>query len=180
MFDLLKNNTISIKEFGLGFIQLKMTESKVVNVYTDKVKKFDNYKSPHNHQRNFMSFILNGELTEQLYEVSVNENGIGAFCGCGNVDQEIHEKYEVSTGHVLVHSKDDYYLRQKETFHTVEAKDGTITLVIKNLIKPKHDAIVIGEKGEEYISKYSESELWSIVEEYFDVDILSKIVEKQE
>ena len=56
-----------------------MTESKVVNVYTDKVKKFDKYKRPYNHQRNFMSFILNGELTEQLYEVSVNENGIGAF-----------------------------------------------------------------------------------------------------
>ena len=56
-----------------------MTESKVLNVYTDKVKKFDNYKSPHNHQRNFMLFILNGELTEQLYEVSVNENCIGAF-----------------------------------------------------------------------------------------------------
>lgn len=50
-------------------------------------------------------------------------------------------------------------------------------LLIKNLIKPKHDAIVIGEEN---ISKYSESELWSIIEEYFDDDILSKIVENHE
>lgn len=176
---ILKDHALSIKEFGLGFIQIKLDEAISLNVYTDKVKKFINYNSPHNHQRNFKSYILNGLLLERIYDVSLNENGQSAFCGCGDIDDVINEKYEVSSGHQMIYNKGDVYRRDKELYHTVEASDGTITLIVKDM-SSKHNALVIGEKSVNLNYIFTENQLWDIVENYINDDILNMITKLQE
>lgn len=161
----LRDMSRSIKEFGLGFIQVKITSIQYLNFYTDKVSKFVNAESPHNHQNHFNSTILCGKLTEQMYDVSINECGESAFCGCGDVDKIITEKYVYTKADQNVYHKGDKYFRHRTEFHSVEAENNTVTHILKISDLDIYDAIVIGEKSEVPPSKYSEEGLWNIVDE---------------
>lgn len=160
-----KESARSIKEFGLGFIQVKMSETELYNFYTDKVPLFKNASAPHNHEFTFTSKILSGVLVETLYKVKVDKDGGGAFCGCGNTDKVITEKYQYYNDKVIVHSTGERYLRCKRTFHSVVAEPNTVTHVVKFPTPNPIDAIVIAEKVEYIPSNLSEDDLWSIVEE---------------
>lgn len=161
--DYLKNNSLSIKEFGIGFIQIKLNEKEVLNFYTDKVPKFDNNEAPHNHQRDFISRILFGSLEETLYHVFENDKGSYAYCGCGDINKNITEKYSYEIKEITYYNKGDMYYRHKNDFHSVAAINNTITFIVKDL-DVKHDAIVIGEKIDHITSNMNEDELWDIVD----------------
>lgn len=159
LYDYLKENSDSVLEFGLGFIQVKI-QNVNYNFYTDKVCKFTDHESPHSHQQDFISEIIHGELREKLY--SVYSGDVKAFCGCGDTDKVIEDTYEYKEEQVLTYSSGDLYVRCKEDFHTVEALNNTVTKVVK--FGNKVNAIVIGEKSK-YNTSLSKNDLWNIVKE---------------
>ena len=165
----LKESAHSIKEFGLGFIQVKMSETELYNFYTDKVHMFKNATAPHNHEFGFTSRILLGVLVETLYNVEVNDCGESAFCGCGDTDKVIAEKYVYSVDRVLVHSVGEQYIRHKRKFHSVIAEPNTVTHLIKLPTLNPIDAIVIADKVDYVSSDLSEGELWGIVEDIINI-----------
>lgn len=167
----LKNKAISIKEFGIGFIQIKLDNIQYINLYTDKVPLFSNSNAPHNHQEDFISRILSGAIVETMYDVFEGENGQSAFCGCGNTDSIITEKYSYIVKSINIHSQDEIYYRAKEDFHSVIASENTITLVTKVNPDNNHDAIIIANKSE-YNTKHTKEELWSIVEQMLNEEKL--------
>ena len=59
LLDYLKANCKSIKNYGLGFIQVKFEDINY-NFYHRDLPKFNNYDSPHNHQRDFVSEVIKG------------------------------------------------------------------------------------------------------------------------
>lgn len=162
--DNLKNNYVSIKEFGLGFVQIKLSDENVINFYTDRIEKFSNHEAPHNHQRDFKSIIYNGVLREVVYNIEINENGQSAYCGCGDTEKEIKDKFSFIEGNTYVHKKGDYYYRNNKEFHSVEAINNTITFITKLNLESKIDAIILSDVIEYEMKKYTEEELWNIVE----------------
>ncbi|QXM18482.1 hypothetical protein Phab24_id036 [Acinetobacter phage Phab24] len=163
MIEYLKNNSESIKCFGLGFVQVKCGNFNY-NFYSDRVEKFSNYEAPHNHQQDFFSEILKGELKETLYIFEEGSN-VG-FCGCGDKTKTVNYKYKEDVS--LNHTQGDLYLRLKDEYHSVLGTHGTVTKVYK--IGSKSDAYVLSENTlHNNIIDYSVDQLWSIVEEVWNV-----------
>ena len=160
--DKLKFKAVKIKEYGIGFIQVKLSEDQVMNFYTDKIPKFSNVESPHNHQRHFKSQVLHGTIYENVYQVDQNGDQV-AYCGCGNTDKEINSKFSILGNYNKIYKANDIYFRNKSIFHSVYADNDTVTLVAK-MGKDKHDAIVLSDKIEHMESKLTIEELWDIVE----------------
>lgn len=159
----LKDNSESIKCFGLGFVQVKCVDINY-NFYSDKIEKFSNSEAPHNHQRDFVSEILKGELKETLYTVK-GGNDIG-FCGCGDKSKNIY--YEYKECESFKHKTGDLYLRLKDEYHSVSGEHGTVTKVYK--MGSESDAFVLSENVDnEHGIEYSVEELWSIVEDVWNV-----------
>lgn len=160
LYEYLYKNAKEIKEFGLGFIQVKIDNINY-NFYTDEVETFSNANQPHNHQLAFTSEILHGELTEHLYDVQEDDNGIILQCACGDISKE-SKKLNNAYRETITHKKGDIYFRDSNEFHTVKALSGTITKVVKNN-EDKIDAFVFGTP--EYDYKQSSRDLWTIVKD---------------
>lgn len=158
----LKLKALKIKEYGIGFIQIKLSEDQVMNFYTDKIPKFRNVESPHNHQRHFKSQVLNGTIYENVFYVEKGGNQ-EAYCGCGDVNGDINNKYSILGHFDKTYQIGDIYYRNKSIFHSVYAENDTVTLVTK-MGKEKHDAIVLSDKIEHFESTLTTDELWDIVE----------------
>lgn len=157
LFDYLKKEHQTIKEFGLGFIQIKIDNFNY-NFYTDKVKKFDNYDMPHNHQTNFISEVIKGELVEYIYDLTPGEEILN--CVCGNPENKLKDVNYLFK-EKIIHKQGSLYFRNKQHFHSVEAVN-TITKVMK--IGDKTDAFAFGQSVD-YIKDKTEEDLWKIVKE---------------
>jgi hypothetical protein len=68
----LRRNYQMVHYFGLGFIQLKLNDAERLHFYTDKIPKTVEEEEVHNHRYNFVSSILLGEFTQQIFEVDLN------------------------------------------------------------------------------------------------------------
>ena len=166
-FEAIRVDAKSIKTFGLGFIQIKISDDTTMNVYLDDIFKFDDSDRPHSHQRSFHSEIISGELIEYLYDVAIVDDGKSAYCGCGDVDKPINHRYKYRLKEMYSYMTGDNYFRHKDYFHSVSGKHGTITLITKDMME-SHDAIVISDKkGNNELNHYSNDELWNMVESVF-------------
>lgn len=163
-FDYIKANYKSIKNFGLGFIQIKMNNGLLFNVYKDELPKFKNVSSPHNHQSDFTSTVLHGFVFETIFDVT--EGDKPAFCGCGS-DVEITETYYYHQIDLNMYQQGSTYLRTHNEFHSITADNNTITMVTEFGDVSTH-AIVIGRKTHEVIPQIPEEELLAMAKEAFD------------
>lgn len=163
-FDYIKANYKSIKNFGLGFIQIKMRNGLIFNVYKDELPKFENVSSPHNHQSDFTSTVLHGFVFETIFDVI--EGDKPAFCGCGS-DTDITETYDYHTIDLNMYQQGSTYLRTHGEFHSITADNNTITMVTEFGDVLTH-AIVIGRKTHEVIPQIPEEELLAMAKEAFD------------
>jgi len=173
-FSEVRERAMSIKTFGLGFIQIKLSNSSCINVYLDNIIKFDDAEAPHSHQRSFISTILYGNLTEYIYDVKIVNDGMSAYCGCGNTDNPITQRFRYVLSEMHSYNKGYSYHRHKDDFHSVSATHGTITLINKDM-SDIHDAIVISEFKEQRSSNsYNETDLWNMVESaFFNIEMIS-------
>ena len=161
LYDYLKENYDSIDSYGLGFIQIKCGDINY-NFYHNDIDKFDSADSPHNHQRDYVSEILKGSLTEKLY--TVIPGSTKAFCGCGDEGLVMH--LDASYLSSKTYTEDDIYLRLKSEYHSVVGAHGTITKVTK--YGDKINAYVIGEEESSKIQHIPEAACWRMVEEVFN------------
>lgn len=135
LLDYLKKNHTDIKNFGLGFIQVKVNNINY-NFYHNDFYKFDDYDLPHSHQYNFVSEIIAGSLTEKRYDVYYDSCGYKLVCNCGNPDAiSPNKSYELIETNV--YRTGDLYYCDNDVYHTVEFENNTITKVVKDLSNKK-------------------------------------------
>lgn len=163
LLDYLKRECDSISTWGLGFVQVKCGGINY-NFYHKDVQMFDSAPYPHNHQRDFVSEIIKGELSEITY--LVNEGSVSAYCGCGDTSVEDKGLDWCEDSH-LNYTKGDLYLRLKEDYHSVSAAHGTVTKVVK--YGDKSNAYIIAPRETKKIKHIPESVCWRMVEEVLNV-----------
>lgn len=177
--DYLKRNHKLIHFFGLGFIQIKMTDKERYHFYSEELPAF--VDQPHNHRYNFTSICLKGGLQHTFYEVI-----IGRSYNCSSENYEHKLVYESCSTKVnsipsidchlrclqgfnpQVQNKGDTFFINHNDFHTIKpTKLPTITHITRDVIT-KDFAQVIVPTNEEKICPFSkkipEKDLWRIVE----------------
>lgn len=167
----LKNNHTMIHAFGLGFIQIKLTDNIRIHFYSNKVTLTPSDEEVHNHRYNFKSTVLKGNLVNKIYSVSKEKNGnfILENESCNpNVDKKNHNKSLVSKPKLITQfstSKGESYYIDKDTYHQVKALDGTVTLLEREPIEKEFAQIVYEKKICPFSVNLNEKVLWEIVEE---------------
>lgn len=163
----LKRESSGILSWGLGFIQVKCGDINY-NFYHKDVQKFASASSPHSHQKDFISEVIKGKLTETVYNVvEGSENSQTAYCACGNLFVE-EVMLEPIVSEEIVHNQGDLYLREANEYHSVEAEHGTVTKVTK-YGEDSVNAFVINDRETVKIQHIPALACWRMVEEVLNV-----------
>lgn len=168
----LKKHAKKIHFFGLGFIQIKLSDSQRLHIYTDKLKGTVSEEDIHNHRYDFRSHILKGTLTQHMYSV------VGGFGGdyiltqesC-NPDNKADKPLKFVVTILPLGSQTmvsgSTYSTDHSVFHRVQSTDA-ITLITRSEYKKEFADVVIPKEQEPvcpFSANVSEEELWAIVKD---------------
>jgi hypothetical protein len=163
--DFLKKNNQRLYYFGLGFIQLKLTDNHRVHFYTDQLD--NNTDSIHNHRYDFSSKILKGTFCNKIFNQVKGSDYVLVNESC-NPDIDAPEEKETCS--VIEISKIEYrtndiYQMDHKKFHQVSSKYA-VTILERSDYKQEF-AQIIYKKGEErncpFKIKNEDSVLWEII-----------------
>lgn len=170
--DTLKKNCKMIHAFGLGFIQLKLSEDTRLHFYVPEVNKTGGDTESHNHRYGFTSRIVKGYLTNELYAFKPTMIGnylmVNEACDPNKPkstkDPErgkliLLASHEMTAGSV--------YTMEQDTLHMVRT-ERAITYLMRHPGEFKDFAQVVHHESVDLICPFSanmpEKDLWEIVE----------------
>lgn len=165
----LKENSKLIHYFGLGFIQIKLSDTERVHFYTQELPAIIGLEDIHDHRYDFESTILKGYLKHETFELTEGNEFIMEQESC-NPDVKIDGNSKLVG--VRLNLKNTYekystYFIPHTTLHRVKSNNG-ITHIKRGEYK-KDAANVIRKVNAEKICPFSkkieEVYLWTIVEE---------------
>ena len=165
--DELRERCQRIYFFGLGFIQVVVSDQRRYHFYHPDLPAF--VEQPHNHRYDFSSKVLRGALTQRVYTVEPGDTHIMSQESCDpDKDaprgerlvrmQEIFEcTLEAGSTYGVLHS----------TFHTVSFQEPTVTQLSRSGIYRKEFAWVTRLAGTDPVCPFSkvlpEEDLWGVV-----------------
>lgn len=168
-----RDNCQKIHAFGLGFIQVQLTNKRRIHLYTSLVRKTVMSEEVHNHRYNFTSRVMHGELTNQIFSVTPDLSKYPKFGMCDETCKEGSVPTEAQpvkmSQLVLFELKagQGYHL-MADAFHRVFAEENTVT-ILEWYGTVKDTAQVVRTWGAEKICPFSvnmpETELWEIYRE---------------
>lgn len=170
-FEYLKQHSKLIHSFGLGFIQIKLSDTLRVHVYCKEVVITTSPQDLHDHRYNFHSTILKGALTNEIYFLAeggsfiMRKETCKASSRLASADLK-PEFCSIKLLNKVFMAHGSSYFMEKDTIHRVEAS-RCISLVKRDL--PSKDlALVISSRSSlDYVCPFfirvAESELWKIV-----------------
>lgn len=172
--DGLKSKTTMIHYFGLGFIQVKLGEVFRLHVYTPDLPSIVDPGSVHNHRYAFMSTVLAGALSQDLYDVIPAADVREAThileddaCTEGVKSDRTPEQCRIRLTSSQYFVAGSRYLLHEDTYHTVDTTNNAITILRRDT-KKKEYAQVVRPLDAPHVCPFSkklpEDELWERVE----------------
>lgn len=157
--------------FGLGFIQLKLTENTRIHFWLPWLKGKER-EEIHNHRYNFTSSVLIGSLHKEIYQVTPGGTDWELFtttCAPGK-EGEVTETTPVSCVKIAEFDLASWstYFFAHDQFHTTEGTDFAVTYLERES-KVKSDAMVVKKTGAPTTCPFANpvpvNELWEHIEE---------------
>tara|TARA_Y100000034_G_scaffold136841_1_gene216279 strand:- start:4528 stop:5115 length:588 start_codon:yes stop_codon:yes gene_type:complete len=154
--------------FGLGFIQIKLSDKYRIHFYNKKLPSITD--SIHNHRYDFNSYILKGEFTNQVFK---EDKGGELFtlnnesCNPEIEAPELSKKIYLTEDSKKVYKEGESYFMDYTWLHKVES-DYAITLLERSNYKQEFAQIALKENEENicaFSKKIDEKLLWSIIGE---------------
>ena len=157
--------------FGLGFIQLKLTENTRIHFWLPWLKGNEREEIL-NHRYNFVSRVLAGSLHKEIYQVTPNDFGdhelFTTTCAPGS-EGESKDFRSVSCSQIAAFDlkAPSTYFFGHDQFHTTEGTDFAITYLERES-KVKSDAMVVKLAGAPTTCPFANplpvDELWEHIE----------------
>lgn len=156
--------------FGLGFIQIKVSEGERYHFYHPSLPAF--VDEPHDHRYDFSSNVLKGQLTNTLWNVTPGNSGnlISVTCEEGSNDEIIAcGVIECLASFSMIQGS--FYELKSDTFHTINPVYDSFGCVITKLhrgrsVKPKARVFRPSENIKicPFSKQLNEDEIWEIVD----------------
>lgn len=170
-----KANAVKIHSFGLGFIQIKLSDNERIHVYCPEVNITAGEEEVHDHRYDFHSMILKGKLTNKIYRIVDGDDFLVTYENCSPIKAPKTVSPLPCNLKLLSSSemtKGSGYFMEKDTLHRVETERCITHLKLGP--KEKTMAKVIHKKGEAIICPFSanmdEAKLWELVEREFTLN----------
>lgn len=163
--------------FGLGFIQLKLSENQRLHFWHDRLKPNSGHEEEaHNHRYDFHSTVLKGELLDELWQFHSDPHGEWNMwrvsCQPGDSgDAAIIGRVGITSITPRRIATNQTYFMPETCFHRTFPQGSVVTCLNRGPVIAER-ALVIRPVGKEHICPFrvvmSEDELWSIIEEIID------------
>lgn len=142
--DWLKSNYTRLYYFGLGFIQLKISDTQRVHFYTNEFP-LTSKDEIHNHRYCFTSKILKGQLEQELYFASENKKGDWVIRK-ESCKKDFKAESEIISCDLEIISKKTFYPGSEywiehQTFHKVFSTNAITLLTTEKYNKELADVI---------------------------------------
>jgi hypothetical protein len=136
--------------FGLGFIQLKLTENTRIHFWLPWLKGKER-EEIHNHRYNFVSRVLAGSLHKEIYQVKMDSLGdhelFTTTCKPGREGEVVETQpvtvFKIAEFDLAVPST---YFFGHDQFHTTEGTKFAITYLERESVL-KSNAMVVKKMG---------------------------------
>jgi hypothetical protein len=130
--------------FGLGFIQLKISDSERLHFYHDDLPVLAD--EPHDHRYHFISHILQGEFTQTIYSWEDHPNGSWSKhwedCRPNSITPMPPKHGRISEIMTNTYQAGSYYSIEADTLHTVSASGNCITSLARETPYKDYAAVV--------------------------------------
>lgn len=152
--DFLIKNHKRIYNFGLGFIQIVLSEDTRAHFYSDSVPRTN--EEIHNHRYNFTSKILKGNFIQEKYILTPGNSHFLTNESC-NKERELSNIISIETGVKLLDKKEygqgESYLLYFNEFHRADYKGNTITFLTRSNIITDYAQVLV-EQGQEKVCPF--------------------------
>lgn len=172
--DFLRKKHQMIHFFGLGFVQIKLDANLRMHFYHPDVSPIVNVEEIHNHRYDFISTIMAGKITQELFSI---HSGISDYV---MVEENCKQEKIVKPQRVNVivvpetvqHFRTgDSYTSLSHEFHRIST-DFAITRLYRGAVVLEN-ASVIKEKNAETVCPFSKQltkeECWEIVDSCINI-----------
>lgn len=166
--DELKKEAKLIHYFGLGFIQVKLSDTTRMHFYTAMLPPIIAEEDLHDHRYDFSSGILHGTLRQEIFALTEGDSHILEEESCKENTPMV--KPGVPCGIKKIHeqefTKGSSYVIDHDTFHRISATDA-ITFIKRGDYKKEFARVAHANtvpKVCPFSKKIPEGELWEIVE----------------
>jgi hypothetical protein len=141
---------------GLGMLRLYLDDERRMHVWDDRYS-VDDVSQMHTHPWNFESFIVAGEVTNQLYhevsntvmpEGSLQYNKQKIFCGTGGGLIGEPEKTWLAARRPNTYGEGCTYYELADEIHISNPKRGTVTIVTREFLADNDHAYVFWKNGD--------------------------------
>lgn len=168
--DWLKSTGAEPHWFGLGFIQLKISDTQRLHFWHPYLVADTHEEEIHDHRYNFASRILRGSIVNSIYSFNVHNDGKYTLsktdCSPGYVSDTSY------TGNVSLLSSstlsqgDEYYM-SADTFHRIEATHAVTLLTREPTTKAFARVIALNDQPTTcpFSRKIATNKLWDYIEE---------------
>lgn len=165
----LKERCKKIHYFGLGFIQVKVSDTERYHFYTNKWPATN--EEPHTHRYEFRSRILKGSLLNTVYTVCAGDEyeKMRVSCDPANPLKDLTNEFVGAFPSIRMSLvAGSVYIQRPELFHTVKGY-GAITHIQRPSEEGRSDfAEVLKARHRPRVCPFStvipESDLWAEVE----------------
>ena len=167
--DTLRKQAKVIQYFGLGFVQIKISDVERYHFYHSTLKKTAD-EEIHNHRCGFKSTILGGSLGETVYSLTIGDKYFVKASNCkeGSANTLLDYKVDAKPFTKTTYYKGSHYFRYPHEFHRVYCSDYCLTNLYLFLPKAPNALVLIKDKKDvdycPFKSEYNESGLWEIVD----------------
>ncbi len=165
----LKNNFKLIHFFGLGFVQIKLDSNLRMHFYHPDLSPIIHHEDIHNHRYDFISTIMAGNLTQEIFSVEKGDSDYYLIEENCNKDKLIlADKMDVIVKPISIqhYKKGSSYTSLSTDFHKVST-DFAITRLYRGEILSEN-ALVIRKKNIEPTCPFSkhltEDQCWQVVD----------------
>lgn len=161
-----------IQYFGLGFVQVKTSDTERYHYYHPDVYSSICPEAIHNHRYNFISHVMKGIINQSLYEIVIpGDSYILTDESCAPNTDDVQPETKVGarkTAEVRLLAGSSYFL-QFHQLHQISYTGKTITQLTRELPYLQTTAQVLTPTGEQKVcpfqTHYSEPDLWDIVKD---------------
>lgn len=173
--DFLKKNHDMIHFFGLGFVQLKIDQNLRMHFYHPELKPIVPDEEIHNHRYDFISTILAGELTQELFYVQAGQSDfymINDNCQENKDITSVQTSVIITPGAVQTFKKNESYTSLTTEFHRVFT-DYAITRLYRSRIMYEEASIIKNKNSQPvcpFSKKLSQKECWDVVDDCINMN----------
>lgn len=165
--DELRKEAKLIHYFGLGFIQVKLSDTTRMHFYTAALPPIIPEEDIHDHRYDFTSRILHGTLRQEIFALTEGDSHILEDESCKESAPPMRSgvPYGIKKIHEQEFRRGSSYVIDHDTFHRISATDA-ITFIGRGDYKKEFARVAhvnMAPKVCPFSKKIPEKELWEIV-----------------